>query len=97
MILNLAAAATIMVSEIISNREFDKWFKENSFIASVITIFASADLSVLNILTSNFAEMKMLNFPFSEKAYKYIALTSFVGSLFRDVPKLIIQVSDFFF
>ena len=74
MILNFAAAVTIMVSEITCNEDFDKWFKENSFIAFIITLFTNADVNILNILSFNFAKMKMLNAPFSKKAYKYIVL-----------------------
>ena len=54
------------------------------------------DIGILNILPSNLAEMEMLNAPFSERTYKYIALISFINIVLKDIPKFIIQVSDFF-
>ena len=82
MALNLISGMCIIILEIKKMGGFVKWAKENSFITTLFTIFASMDVGVLEILSSNFAEMKMLNSLFDKKSYKYVAIKCYFHDLF---------------
>ncbi|GBB90932.1 hypothetical protein RclHR1_01800017 [Rhizophagus clarus] len=91
--INIILSVFIVLREIIKNKAFYKWFRNNTSIAALFTILAGADVEVLNILSSQIAGVMMLNAPFSDKAGSYIFWGSFLKFFIEDIPQLIIQVS----
>jgi len=69
----------------------------NKYVALVVpfTIFAGADIDALNFFCSNFAEISMLNAPIGASAKRYLKIIGISSMVYRDIPKLCVQVSDF--
>jgi hypothetical protein len=84
---------TIILREITKNRYFYKWFKNNTNIAVLTTILASANLEALNMLSSQVAGIMIFNAPISEKTQSYIFWGSLFGFFIEDIPQFIIRVS----
>ncbi|RGB22715.1 hypothetical protein C1646_42242 [Rhizophagus diaphanus] len=84
-----------MLQEIKKNRHFYKWFKNNVNVASLFTVLSGTNPEILNILSSQVAGIMIFNAPISEETQLYIFWISFIGLLFDDVPRFIIQVCKF--
>lgn len=84
----------IILKEITRNESFYNWFKLNTNIAALFTILASADLEVLDTLSSQVGGIKLFNAPMSEKTQLYIFWGSLVGLFIEDIPQFIIQVCN---
>ena len=81
-----------MLQEIKRNRHFYEWFKHKTYISALFTVLASANLEVLNILSSEVAGIMSFSAPISENAASYIFWGSVVGFVIKDIPRFIIQV-----
>lgn len=91
--INIILGISIVLQEITKNKNFYKWFKNNTSIVALFTILAGTDIEILNILTSQVAGIMIFNAPISVKAESYIFWGSFLGLFIEDIPQLIIQVS----
>ncbi|CAB5193399.1 unnamed protein product [Rhizophagus irregularis] len=89
---NSVMSMIIILKEITQNETFYNWFKLNTNIAALFTILASADLEVLDTLSSQVAGIKLFNAPISEKTQSYIFWGSLVGLFIEDIPQFIIQI-----
>ena len=76
-----------------NNEEFFKWIKDNATLAGTFMLLAGTNAEILEVLSSNFANIKALNAPYSEKARKRLNQLGYVN-LARDLAKIIIQVSS---
>ena len=85
----------IILNDIKTNGEFNAWMRNNSKLASIFTIFAGVDVNVLDFLHSNFAEIEVLNAPFSESAKRWIKKIGILSIFYKDFPKLLVHVSYF--
>ncbi|CAG8740287.1 17059_t:CDS:2, partial [Rhizophagus irregularis] len=88
---NSIMSMIIILKEITRNESFYNWFKLNTNIAALFTILASADLEVLDTLSSQVGGIKLFNAPMSEKTQLYIFWGSLVGLFIEDIPQFIIQ------
>ncbi|PKY57537.1 hypothetical protein RhiirA4_411730 [Rhizophagus irregularis] len=89
---NSIMSMIIILKEITRNESFYNWFKLNTNIAALFTILASADLEVLDTLSSQVGGIKLFNAPMSEKTQLYIFWGSLVGLFIEDIPQFIIQI-----
>ncbi|PKY28185.1 hypothetical protein RhiirB3_416790 [Rhizophagus irregularis] len=89
---NSVMSMIIILKEITRNESFYSWFKINTNIAALFTILASADLEVLDTLSSQVGGIKLFNAPISEKTQLYIYWGSLVGLFIEDIPQFIIQI-----
>ncbi|RIA86157.1 hypothetical protein C1645_856618 [Glomus cerebriforme] len=88
---------TIIYSkEIKQNKYFYEWFKNNTNITVLFTIFAGADPEILSTLSSQVAGITTFNAPISNKSQSYIFWANILGFFIEDIPQFIIQ-SDFSF
>ncbi|CAI2168996.1 7889_t:CDS:10 [Funneliformis geosporum] len=69
-----------------------EWFKSNRFLVAIITVLSSADVELLNIITSNICNLNCLSAPLSENDKFFIFLGSFANIFLEDVPQFIIRV-----
>ena len=95
MSVNFGTAIYIITWEIRNNPKFLEWARNNKFLACLFTIFAAGDVQILEVLSSNFAELEMLNAPLSQNSSKRIMRVCILCLFIRDIPKLIVQVSCF--
>jgi len=77
-----------MVQENATNAEFHSWYSNYSKITPIFTLLAAADVEVLSILSSKFAEF--LAFSISASFSAKTETWMFVN--LEDVPQLVIQV-----
>jgi len=94
-VINYTATTAIVITEFRTNEKFSAWLKSNVVLAISFTILAGVDVDVLDFLCSNFAEIKILNAPFSEPAQKRLKKIGILSIFYKDFPKLLIKVSDF--
>jgi hypothetical protein len=82
-----------LVQEIIHNKDFSKWSKENNFIVSIFTILSSTEVEALHILSSQIAGLNVFSAPpLSAKISKLIFWVSFINIFLEDTLQFIIQV-----
>ncbi|RIA99442.1 hypothetical protein C1645_811475 [Glomus cerebriforme] len=91
-LINTTLAFYIFIFEIKKNPEFSAWFKNNSKIGPIITLFSSGNVELLHLLNSNFAGLEPFSAPFSMKAIFLILCGRFLNILIEDLPQLIIQI-----
>lgn len=73
---------------------FRNWINRNTGTTAITTVLAGADMTMLNLLTSNFSGfgLKRFNAPFSKKSKELILYGCLVGSFVEDLPQFAIQV-----
>ncbi|KAG9295331.1 hypothetical protein G9A89_013360 [Geosiphon pyriformis] len=71
-VFNSISAFGILISEIIREEGFGKWFQENSQTASIFTLIAAADIGSLEIFWSDLAGFSLFSAPFSNKAQNQV-------------------------
>ncbi|CAG8733889.1 14724_t:CDS:2, partial [Funneliformis caledonium] len=91
-IINICLAFYIFIFETRKNPKFADWFRENSKLAAIITLFSSGNVELLHLLDSNFAGYKLFSAPFSSKALRWIFWGGFSNIFIEDLPQLIIQI-----
>jgi len=82
----------IFISETRKDHEFSDWFKKNSYLAAIITLFSSGNVELLRLLDSKFAGIELFSAPFSSDASNWIFWGGFLNIFIEDIPQLIIQV-----
>src|SRR6266511_1347844 len=95
-LINTCLAFNIFIFEIKENPKFSNWFKKNSKLAAIITLFSSGNVELLRLLDSNFAGFTLFSAPFSSKALCWIFWGGLFNLLLEDLPQLLIQVNSFF-
>ena len=83
----------IFAFEIRGNFKFEDWYKKNSKLATIITLFCSENVELLNLLDSNFANFGIFSAPFSTKALYRIFYDRILNTFIENIPQLIIQVT----
>ncbi|CAB4482951.1 unnamed protein product [Rhizophagus irregularis] len=73
---------------------FRNWINRNTGTTAITTVLAGADMTMLNLLTSNFSGfgLRRFNAPFSEKSKELILYGCLVGSFVEDLPQFAIQI-----
>ncbi len=92
-LINTCLAFNIFIFEIKENPKFSDWFKKNTKLAAIITLFSSGSIELLHLLDSNFAGFALFSAPFSSKALYWIFWGGILNILIEDLPQLIIQVT----
>ena|ERR1044072_7270358 len=93
MVFNTIAALYLLIQEIIHNKKFNEWCKENGFIISVFTIISCAEVEALNILSSKIAGLKTFSAPsLSKRVVNLIFWLGFINIFIEDIPQVMIQV-----
>ncbi len=96
-IFNMIMALYSLIQEIMHNKKFNKWCKENGLIISVFTVISCADIEALNVLSSKIAELKIFSAPpLSKKIANLIFWLGFINIFIEDIPQFMIQVNHFF-
>ncbi len=72
MSINCIMSMIIILREIKQNKVFYEWFKNNTNIASLFTIFASTNIGVLNILSSKVAGIMVFSSYVQKNSIFYI-------------------------
>jgi len=85
-------AFNIFIFEIKENPKFSDWFKKNTKLAAIITLFSSGNVELLRLLDSKFAGIELFSAPFSSDASNWIFWGGFLNIFIEDIPQLIIQV-----
>ncbi len=83
----------IFALEIRGNFKFEDWYKKNSKLATIITLFCSENVELLNLLDSNFANFGIFLALFSTKALYQIFYSRILNTFIEDILRLIIQVT----
>ncbi|CAG8659192.1 3117_t:CDS:2, partial [Funneliformis mosseae] len=91
-LINTCLAFYIFIFETRKNPKFSDWFRENSKLAAIITLFSSGNIELLHLLDSNYAGYKLFSAPFSSKAIRWIFWGGFSNIFIEDLPQLIIQI-----
>ncbi|CAG8702791.1 16932_t:CDS:2, partial [Funneliformis caledonium] len=91
-LINTCLAFYIFIFETRKNPKFADWFRENSKLAAIITLFSSGNIELLHLIDSNYAGYKLFSAPFSSKALCWIFWGGFSNILIEDLPQLIIQI-----
>ncbi|KAK9710924.1 hypothetical protein K7432_008150 [Basidiobolus ranarum] len=87
----MLSSTMIIVKEVSENPAFHEWFAHRTMITALISLLASINPVLLNILRSRFAGFNNLNAPFSDNVSKRILYCTAIGLLLSDLPHLIIQ------
>ncbi|ORX96086.1 hypothetical protein K493DRAFT_314667 [Basidiobolus meristosporus CBS 931.73] len=87
----MLSSTMIIVKEVTENPAFHEWFSRRTMITAMISLLASINPVLLNILQSRFAGFNDLNAPFSENVSKRILYCTATGLVLSDLPHLIIQ------
>ena len=91
-------ALYLLIQEIMHNKKFNEWCKENGLIISVFTVISCADVEALNILSSKIAGLRIFSAPsLSEKIAKLLFWLGCMNIFMEDIPQFMIQVNYFFF
>ena len=91
-VFNLVAALSLTIYENSNNDEFNDWFRSNPVIASIATFLSATNIEVLNILSSQFAGLKMFYAVFSRRTESLIFWFSILNFIVKDIPQFCIQV-----
>src|SRR5687768_10965196 len=91
--INTCLALKIFTFEIRGNSKFEAWYKANSKLAGIITLFSSGNVELLHLLDSNFANFEIFSAPLSTKALNWIFYGGILNTFIEDLPQLIIQVT----
>ncbi|CAG8459433.1 543_t:CDS:2 [Funneliformis mosseae] len=91
-VFNLIFTLYILLKEQYTNEQFRDWLISNTKVVSVLTILASADLAMLNIITSNLAGLSCFQVPLSKDAEVQIFRGRFVNIFIEEIPQFIIRV-----
>ncbi|CAG8495521.1 2869_t:CDS:2 [Funneliformis mosseae] len=89
---NAILALYIILKEQSTNESFRKWFMTNTKVVSLLTILASADVGVLNIITSKLAGLSYFCAPMSKEAEIKVFWGSFINIFLEDVPQFVIRI-----
>ena len=85
----------IFLKEYYGNPQFFGFARENSLTTTILLVFGYIDLESLELLSSNLANINILNAPFDHLAELTIKYGSLGLLLIEDLPQLVIQVSTF--
>ncbi|RIA84002.1 hypothetical protein C1645_859937 [Glomus cerebriforme] len=89
---NMTMTIYSLIQEIVHNKDFNKWCKENGFITSIFTVLSSADVEALHILSSKIAGLNAFSAPpLSAKISRLVFLAGFINIFLEDIPQFIIQ------
>ncbi|CAG8608838.1 2974_t:CDS:10, partial [Ambispora leptoticha] len=91
-VMNCAVAFYIILSENSRNDKFNSWFRKYPQIAAASTLFASGDIVILRVLTSQVGGLQIFSATFSERAETVIFITSMLNLLIEDIPQFIIRL-----
>ncbi len=90
-------ALYLLIQEIMHNKKFNEWCKENGLIISVFTVISCADVEALDVLSSKIAGLRIFSAPpLSEKIANLIFLLGCINIFMEDIPQFIIQVNQLF-
>src|ERR1700753_122890 len=95
LVIIIGASTAIIITEIKKNEKFNAWMKSNVMLVGSFTILAGVDMNILDFLSSNFADIKVLNAPFSKPAQRWIKRIGILSIFYKDFPKLFVHVSYF--
>ncbi|KAK9712215.1 hypothetical protein K7432_007282 [Basidiobolus ranarum] len=87
----MLSSTMIIVKEVSENPAFLKWFSRRTMITTMVSLLASINPVLLNILRSRFAGFNDLDAPFSDTVSKRILYCTAIGLVLSDLPHLIIQ------
>ncbi|CAG8556607.1 1784_t:CDS:2 [Funneliformis caledonium] len=88
----LAWPLYVVLKEQQNHDEFRAWFKNYTPLVSIFTILSSADVELLNVISSEIWDSKYLSAPLSNEAKLVIFWGSFANIFLEDVPQFIIRV-----
>ncbi|RIA83335.1 hypothetical protein C1645_786626 [Glomus cerebriforme] len=91
-VFNSVLALYVILKEKYTNEPFSKWFMTNTKLVSIFTILSSADVAILNIITSQLANLPYFRAPISKEAEIKIFWGSFANIFIEDVPQFIIRI-----
>jgi hypothetical protein len=94
--INTCLAFKIFTFEIRGNSKFEVWYKDNSKLAGIITLFSSGNVELLHLLNSKYAGLEIFDAPFSPRALYLILWGGIINMFIEDIPQLLIQVKFFF-
>src|SRR5688572_602820 len=85
-----------LIQEIMHNKKFNQWCKENGLVISAITVISCADVEALDILSSKIAGLRIFSAPsLSEKIRNLIFWIGCINIFIEDIPQFVIQVNRF--
>ncbi|CAG8558128.1 7558_t:CDS:10 [Ambispora gerdemannii] len=90
--MNCTIALYVMLSENSRNDKFNSWFRKYPQVAAACTLFASGDVVILHVLTSQVAGLQIFSATFSEHAETVIFITSTLNLFIEDIPQFIIRI-----
>ncbi|CAG8519778.1 9049_t:CDS:2 [Ambispora gerdemannii] len=91
-VMNCTVAFYVILSENSRNDKFNSWFRRYPQIAAAATLFASGDIVILNVLTSQVAGLLAFSATFSERAEAIIFITSILNLIINHIPQFIIRI-----
>ncbi|CAG8486142.1 3105_t:CDS:10 [Acaulospora morrowiae] len=91
-VLNSIFAFGIFVHEITSNKEYVGWYSKYGKVASLFTLFATADVEILLFLRSEFAGFSVFYAPFTEVSLRYIFLGRTLNIFTENIPQFVLQI-----
>ncbi|RGB33843.1 hypothetical protein C1646_815761 [Rhizophagus diaphanus] len=89
---NSILALYIILKEKYTNEKFSKWLMNNTKLVSMFTILSSADVAILNMISSRLANLRYFCAPISKEAEVKIFWGSFANIFIEDVPQFIIRI-----
>ncbi|GBB89290.1 hypothetical protein RclHR1_00160006 [Rhizophagus clarus] len=89
---NSILALYIILKERYTNERFSKWLMHHTKLVSMFTILSSADVAILNMISSRLANLPYFSAPVSKDAEIKIFWGSFANIFIEDVPQFIIRV-----
>ena len=92
-LLNLFSAFYIISKENSRNQEFYRYFINNTTLVAICTVMSGADIEILELLSSEFAGLKIFTAPFSKQAAHFMFWCGLVGLCSEDIPQFVIQVN----
>ncbi|KAG9306387.1 hypothetical protein G9A89_018270 [Geosiphon pyriformis] len=85
-------AAYIVITEITINDEYVLWLQKHAKPAALFTLLSAADIDVLNLFYSKYANFELFNAPISKRVEYLIFWGSGINIFIEDIPQFIIQV-----
>ncbi|CAI2167056.1 12384_t:CDS:2 [Funneliformis geosporum] len=91
-VFNLIFTLYILLKEHFTNEQFRVWLVSNTKVVPILTILASADIAMLNIINSNLAGLSCFQVPISKDAEIQIFWGRFANIFIEDIPQFVIRV-----
>ncbi|CAI2167758.1 16966_t:CDS:2 [Funneliformis geosporum] len=91
-VFNMIFTLFIILKEQSTNKDFQNWFMSNTKYVAILTILSSANVGLLNIITSQIGGLSHFDAPLSEEAKVLIFWGSLVNIFIEDVPQFITRI-----